>query len=199
MTASRSERAAMWLAEHGGSMHDAGAQFGISHQAVSQAWERLFGDDKSPLLITRSEIATRVLALAREGKTRSQIVAATGVAMRSVYRICRNAGVAVVTASEVRRRRYDDACAEVTAGRCLVDVAIDHRVSRGALTRELRRRGIQAKRAQTGRQDGRTARAIERVRAGAQIVVACAIERVATPNVYRAFRRRDTNPGGANV
>jgi hypothetical protein len=192
-------QAARWLAEHGGSMRSAGAQFGITHQSVSQAWERLFGSGTSPIRVGRSDGETRVLALAREGKTREEIAAATGVAMRSVYRFCRRAGVPVVGVVEARRSRYDAACAQVVAGGCLVDIAIDHQISRGTLTRELRRRGLEAQRSQLGRQDGRTARAIERVRSGARIVEACALERVSTANVYRAFKGCDAAPGGANV
>ncbi len=184
---SRSEQAVRWLVKHGGSMDAAGEQFGVTHQAVSEVWGRMYGG-KPPLGRQREEIAGQVLALAREGKTRAEIATATGTSAQNVQRICSRAAVHLVTATEVRRTGYDAACAAVAGGACLVDVTVDYRIPRGTLARELRRRGIKARRGQSGRMDGRIARAIERVRRGESVVEACNAERVSSARVYIACK-----------
>lgn len=190
---SRSERAARWLAEHGGTQDAAAAHFGVSHQAVSQAWIRLYPGHVLPSMASHAERDSQVASMAATGKTAKQISDALGVRPEFVYAICRRLQVTLTKAQDrwaVYQERAVAAARAVDEGASIVEAAIDHNVSRRRVEREMARSGIVANTNGRGRKDGRMARAVARVVAGASVAEACRIERCSTAAVYVRLKRR---------
>jgi len=70
VTGSRAGQAARWVREHGVTLREAGAAFRISHQAVSQAWWRIYGEP-TPVAARTAARRARVLELLAAGRRRS--------------------------------------------------------------------------------------------------------------------------------
>lgn len=92
--ASRGKQAALWLADQSGDvgLTEAGDQFGISREAVRQAWGALCLGE-TPREKMRRQLCAVVVDLSRSGKTAQQIEDLTGVQWLAITRWCREAGV----------------------------------------------------------------------------------------------------------
>jgi DNA-binding CsgD family transcriptional regulator len=172
-------------------MRSAGKRFGVTYQAVSQSWKRIFGDQKPPIAVGRGAVIERIAELARSGKTALEIGAELGMLRHGVERQCRKLGIDLETTLSRRRQRVAVALAAVANGTVRVDAAVDNQIGLGALARAQRQLGVRASSTGAGRMDGRSLRAIDRVLAGASIAEACTIERCAPETVRRGLRRRD--------
>lgn len=190
-TSSRSDQAAEWLAKNGGQLRDAAALFGITRQAVSLAWNRKFGPRTIQKMEDIAAREKRVAELVEQGMTALEIATALGITRQTVYVALKKLGIKArrdQVRSEEFTRRARAAVDDIAAGASVVDAAIDHDVGRHIVEREMRARGIFAHPA-AGRRDGRIARAIARVDAGATIPDACAAERCSTSGVYKTMKR----------
>jgi transposase-like protein len=191
-----STRAALWLREHGGSIRAAAGKFGVSPQAVSQAWIRQYGTGTTPIIKARGAQAQRIADLILSGMTVLQVSFALRIPRSSVTNVCEERDLSPRPESEVRNELYDEACAEVASGRCGVDVCAEYEISRGTLSRKLSDRGITLKRGgMRDRMDGRTQRAVARVRRGESVTDACAAERCAPTGVYAVLNGRRRKKG----
>jgi hypothetical protein len=160
---SRSARAARWVRETGGSFEMAGKVFGISRQAVDQAWQRDFPGVSPPW-------ATAVRASQRQAS-----------ADRRAQRLARR---------EEKRQRWADAAARVTAGASIVDIAADLGVSYHTAWIRLRVMGVRSTASGRPRMDGRTDHAISLVAMGISKGEAAARARCALTGLDKTLRRR---------
>lgn len=92
----RGKAAARWLAEQSGDLgkKEAAARFGITREAVRQAWQQL-GLGETPRQKLWRQLRPAVVELGRAGKPLRQIITETGVTAHLVRRWCREEGVAV--------------------------------------------------------------------------------------------------------
>lgn len=188
-TGSTSEAAALWLAEHRTSTFEAGELFGVTHQAVSFAWHRLFPGREVPnreaVLRRKAEIAER----AQRGESAAAIADALGMSINSVYNIARRIGVPFAGPIGARREQQRRAIAEMLErGLSIMDVAVELGIGHSAVAYIAKAVGVTVAHCHSGRHDGRMARAIERVRNGETVTAACRAERCATPPVYVATK-----------
>ena len=188
-TGSKSEAAAMWMAEHGASTRDAGERFGITHQAVSHAWHRLFpGQDVPRLSLAarrKSEIAERV----QRGESVADVASALGVSINGAYSLARRADVSFASPVNARIEQQRHAVADlIRRGLSIMDVAVELGIGCGSVLRRAAETGVASPKGHRGRRNGRIKRAIERVRNGETVTAACRAERCATPPVYVATK-----------
>ncbi len=96
MTPSRSEQAARWLSTQTGNvaLAVAGKRFGITREAVRQAWHRL-GLGETPREKCWQQIRSAIVDLARTGKQASQIAELMGVSNSTISHVCHKAGVSL--------------------------------------------------------------------------------------------------------
>jgi transposase len=91
--------AARWLAGQpdGTTYIDAAQQFGVTHEAVRQAWNAL-ALGETPLKKAKSSRRAAAIALARDGKTMKEIAAATGASLGWVQML-KQQGITIVRSS----------------------------------------------------------------------------------------------------
>lgn len=141
---SRSELAALWLRDHGGSLDSAGAQFGITREAVRQGWARVFPGEPSPLQLERAQNGVAIARLAAEGKTSREIASELGLQAHLVVGWCRHHNVRLTSAFVRSKVKFDAAIAQVVGGSAIIDAALDNGVSYGRLSQLLAERGIRS-------------------------------------------------------
>lgn len=189
----KSHQAAQWLAANGGKILGAATLFGVTSQAVSWAWKKLYGDTKVPRERDRDARRERIAELANGKMTTGQIAADVGLSRQQVYTVLVDLGLITKVARDAdisKPDRIQAALAAIQSGVSVVDAAIDHNVGRDAIEREMRRLGIRAKTDLRGRRDGRIARAIARVDHGTEPARAAELERCSASGLYKALRER---------
>lgn len=201
ITGSKSQSAALFVASNGGTLRDAAARFGVSHQAVHQAWMSLFPRRRPPVRAASADRRTTIEALARAGQTATQIAEEAGVSVSYVYIACKKAGIRLAGS---RKRRFsstmlDEAVAAVAAGERPAEVAVRFGLSWSYLKRLTQDRGVTCPISYSGARDGRTRRAVNRVLAGETIAQACAAEMTSPPSVSAALRRLRRNEEGPEI
>lgn len=141
MKLSRSTQAAYWLRDHPGeTLRNAAGQFGITHQAVQQAWTALeLGP--TPRLLRQEARRDQVLALARSGKTCSEIATATGASKSAVHTWCAKAGVDLAPAIFCDEAKLATAVEYVQHGGTISQAALMIGYTHGAFARILSQRG----------------------------------------------------------
>ncbi len=189
---SKSRQAALWLRETGATLLDAANRHGVTRQAVQQAYARMTRGRDTPVRSRRKDLAARAVQMATDGMTVDEVADAMDMPVGTVRRDCGRAGVVPVSAIDVRRRSYVAAVQAVASGKCRVDIAADLGVSLGTLDRYLKEAGVSASRSQTGRMDGRSARAADLVESGWKLAAAARHERVAPSSVGLVLKRRRT-------
>jgi hypothetical protein len=134
--------AARWLAaQRDADLRHAADRFGISHQAVSQAWHRL-GLGDLPRVKKRRDQCAACVALAKDGKPAAVIAAELGVPRTAVYKWCGAAGI------ELRDPKRADPAAVaaglkiVRAGGTISEGAAIAGVQYAAFHRHLKKSGV---------------------------------------------------------
>jgi predicted transcriptional regulator len=152
--------AARWLAgQRDADMQQAAKRFGISHQAVSQAWHRLDLGELPRVKKRRAQGAACVV-LAKEGKSAATIAAELGVPRTAVYKWCGEAGI------ELRDPKMPNADAlaagleVVRAGGTIGEGASIAGVQYAAFHRHLKKSGVHPSREQRGKKLGRSEQAV---------------------------------------
>lgn len=160
---SRSARGARWVRETGGSFEMAAATFGISRQAVDQAWHRLFPGQPPPWqqAIRDALRETRELEMSARATIKKQ-----------------------------RHQHFVEAANRVLAGAAIPDVCSDLGLSYHSTREQLRLMGVRSKARGRDRMDGRIDAAIAAIALGVPIAVACRRARCAPQGVGKTIRRR---------
>jgi hypothetical protein len=143
-TSSRSERAALLAATAGLSMPEAGERFGISHQAVRQAWVRIYGDAPTPTIETWQRRRAELAAAVADGASLETLQARTGLSASGVRALAKRAGVSVRSGRVRTPAPWDAAIAAVRGGASIGEASADHRVSYGRLLERVRAAGIRS-------------------------------------------------------
>lgn len=193
---SRSTRAALLAAASGITMREAAGRTRISHQAVSQAWRRLFGDRDPPSVTTRAATAERIAQLCVAGGSAAEISVETGASRGVVQQVLHSRGLrARDPRSRVAPAAVEAAVTAVVGGASIGEAATDHGMSYGHLARVLRGRSVVLSMGPRGRMDGRVRRALAHVEAGMSVPQACRLERCAPPGVYQRLARSRSTGG----
>ena len=154
--------AARWLAQQPESnFRKAAARFGVSHQAVQAAWQRLdLGEPPQEKLRRRLQIA--VLALVRNGKTAAEVSQLTGMSLGRIYAWCKKQGVKM-TSGHARHAADPEAVAAglgvVRAGGTIAEGACAAGIQYAAFQRYVKRAGIKPAHSRQGKRHGGTAQA----------------------------------------
>jgi DNA-binding phage protein len=157
----------------------------VSHQAVEQAWSRLFPGNPVPTVLETGWKRLQAVSLAFDGKTVAEIADATGFSTHSVYYHLRQLGVAFEPGASTAtdQASIDAAIADVEAGASMVDAAIDNGVGREPLRKAMRERGVESS-VRGGARHGGLARALTLIEQGASAPEAARAARVATSSIY---------------
>jgi len=182
---SRSEQAARLAHAEHISLHEAADRFGITHQAVSQIWRKMFPNELRGRGTRADHVAhATVVEMVRLGTPLANIAEATGYVDATVYKLARDNGLAAST-DPSRARAFQSAIAAVKAGASIGEAAADHGVSWGRLSERCRELGVAA----TATSKGRNGRAV----AAAGLVLTDGI------SVADAARRMRCSPPAVSV
>lgn len=185
--------AAQYLAEHGGNSREIAARFGVSRQAVMQAWRRLFPGRQLPSVVAHDARVMRIVELAAEEKTAKEIATATSCSYGFVLNACRREGVAVARSYDKRKEAIDAAVESVVRGEATtVLAAIAAGVSLGHFSRILKKKQVRSfpdKSVWTGQKSDRSQRASALVDEGYSINKAASTIGVA-PGCVVSYRER---------
>lgn len=187
-TNSRSERAAMLAAERGLSLVAAAAIGGVTHQAVQQAWVRIYGDAPTPKVESWQRRRAELVAAATAGVSMRALAERLGLSPSGVRSMASRIGVSV-HAEPARRRDWDSAIAAVESGASVAEAAADHDVSYGRLLARVRAAGVRST-ANSRHNYGAGVRAAELVLSKtASVPEAARLYRVSPAAVTGALRR----------
>jgi hypothetical protein len=144
-------------------MLEAARRLRISHQAVSTAWHRLFGDRQPPGASMRSARAARsverIVELCAAGQSAAEIAATVGVSRGLVQHVLHRRGLLARNPNRVDRAAMDAALTAITDGASLGEAAAEHGISYSYLSVAAKQRGVQLPMGPRGRMDGRVLRA----------------------------------------
>lgn len=190
-TGSRSERAARLCQEQHLTLREAAQRVGITHQAVSYAWHRLFPGKQPPRQDRSDPIAHAVVCeMVKAGKSIAKIMEETGFGHQRVYQIAREFGLKAKARPGIDQA-FERAIAAVRDGASLGEAAADHGVSWGQLGNRCRQLGITPKRTEGKPQNGRGLAGAALVRQEGISVNEAARRMRCSPNAVRdALRRR---------
>lgn len=121
-------------------LREAAERFDISHQAVQQAFRKLFGDAPPPATVAKQRRNETLLAALRAGTTTAELEQRTGIAAHRVRNIASRAGVRILGPV----RSWDAAVAAVAAGASIGEAAADHGVSYARLADHCRAAGVRS-------------------------------------------------------
>lgn len=188
-TGSRGELAARVVKAEGITMSEAGKRFGISPQAVSQTWKRLFPGETPPMRYWADRFTHEVIVeMVKQNRSIAEIIEETGYSAVSVSQIARRAGLRA-SASPGRREKMESAITAVANGVTIADAVAEYGVSYGRLADKCRERNIEANK--NNSRDGRALRAADLVQRGAATVSEAARqERCAPAAVHTVLRWR---------
>lgn len=182
------QAARICVAEHI-SYQEAGRRFGISRQAVEQAYRKLFPDADPPVGYGNPDLAARAVAiqLIRAGRSDAEVAAEVGFSVEYVGKIRRSVGI---DRMKEKSAAFDRAVDAVCAGARAVDAAIDNGVSYNHLAERCRELNIPLNGSQ-GHRTGAVVAAVELVeREGITPTEAAKRTRCTTPGIYRMLRQR---------
>lgn len=188
-TGSRGEQAARAVKAECITTFEAGKRFGISHQAVSQTWKRLFPGETPPMRHWADRFTHEVIVeMVKQNRSIAEIVEETGYSAVSVSKIARRDGLRA-SAAPGRRAAMESAITAVANGATIADAVAEYGVSYGRLADNCRERGIEANK--NNSRDGRALRAADLVQRGAATVSEAARqERCAPAAVHMVLRWR---------
>jgi len=147
---SRGARAARAAAKGDLTYTEAGAQLGVSPQAVQQAWQKLFPGQDPP----RKRRSTRISEMLRAGRSISEVADEVGLSEERVRSVALRAGVEIPSKGVLRamkfQGKFDQAMAAIAAGASINKAARDHGMSHGSLSRAMARRRLISQRPPSG-------------------------------------------------
>lgn len=182
-----SARAAQEAREQRLTFREAASRNGVTHQAVQQAYARLYPDEAPPVGSVGDAFArATVVELARSGKSDAAVAAEVGFSAAYVGKIRRGAGIDRAREKNAEMRAAVD---EVRRGARTSHAAADHGVSYGGLSRRCREAGVAL--AGIGCRDGSAVAAADLVeRTGVAVSAAARTTRCAPPAVRDVLARR---------
>jgi hypothetical protein len=193
---SLSDRAARFARERRVSFRVAGAELGISGQAVQQSYARLYpGEDPPGLKVLEGDPVAREVAmvLARDGQSDEDVAAEVGFSLGYVRRIRLDAGINRADEKDAAMRA---AVELVRSGVSAVRAAAECGVSYGRLAERCREVGV-ALNGRSGRRNGQAGAAADLVETEG-LTVAQAARRVGCVDsaVHGVLKRRRLLTGG---
>lgn len=184
----RSIQAVYWLARSPGkTFRDAAEAFGVRQQSVHRSWRRRFRDRPSPFTVMVAARNEAIVRMALDGMHKRQISEALGQDAELVSRVCREHGVKLLSRQQAA---WPKAVAAVAAGASMTEAAVAHGVSPRRLRGKCAAAGVTSSATNSGRMDGRIARAIANVLAGKSPTEACRLELCSLSGLVAALRRR---------
>jgi transposase-like protein len=139
-----SAAAARWLADQeDGCLRDAAERFGISFQAVQQAWQRL-GFGETPRTRKLRERREEGIARAKGGASATAIAAELGVPRSAIYKWCLDAGVVICNPRATDPAALEAGLEVVRAGGSIAEGTAVAGVQYAAFHRHMKRSGVRA-------------------------------------------------------
>lgn len=86
-------QAAHWLAENGGTLKEASKRFGVSRQAIQQAWRREYPNQRTPHIVATEKLRLQVVETAQRVTSLKELIAATGVSRHIALKVCHELGI----------------------------------------------------------------------------------------------------------
>jgi len=167
---SRGDQAARAAAKEGLTFTEAGAQLGVSPQAVQQAWQRLFPGQDPP----RKRRSARISEMLRVGRSISEVADEVGLSEEHVRSVAQRSGVEIPSKGLLRamkfQEKFDQAMAAIAAGASISKAARDHGMSHGSLSRAMARRRLTNQEPPPG-DEPRSARGARRPYTAADVVI----------------------------
>ena len=191
----RSTDAARWLAQQASGSFDfreAAVRFGVSRQAVQQAWHHL-GLGETPREKLRRQLQAAVMKLARDGKTATEVSQLTGVSPGLVYAWCRRQNVKLARGHALHAadpKAVAVGLAVVRAGGTIAEGACAAGIQYAAFQRYLKRANIKPSHSRRGKRHGASAQAALLVeREGISVNEAAKLHGIAPRSVYDYIKR----------
>lgn len=140
-----SGQAALYVKSNNATLREAAKRFGITHQAVQQAWVRVFPEEPLPSRLLASLRVQQMIEYTStsNGRTIREVAEEFDMTCGAARTICVNEGIATRPASEVTAEQNEQIVAEVMKGeRTIPESAAEFDVSPGHAGRLLTDRGL---------------------------------------------------------
>lgn len=160
---SRSGRAAIYVKGNDATLSEAAEIFGVTRQAVQQAWVILFPEEPVPSRLMTSLRIQQVIELASDERTIKEVASELDMTYGAVQQICAREGIATRPAREVAAELNEQIVAEVMkGGRTIPEIAAEFDISPEHVQKLMTERGLRVPRRFGGNHNrGKSAEALE--------------------------------------